>query len=98
MVKSDRCAICRILVIVSIVLYFGCMNMPPVLGELDPHGRVLLVYFQGCRIERISEILGDKTATVHSLAAVRLVENGQSHLSSLLKMLSCDNMQLYHPL
>lgn len=40
---------------------------------------VLLLFFLGYCIACIAEMLGEKTATVQSLAAVRLFEKGQSH-------------------
>ncbi|WP_289458028.1 terminase gpP N-terminus-related DNA-binding protein, partial [Klebsiella pneumoniae] len=35
-------------------------------AELDPRRQALLLYFQGYRIARIAEMLGEKAATVHS--------------------------------
>lgn len=46
--------------------YFGCMNMTPAPDDLDPRRQALLLYFQGYRIARIAEMLGEKPATVHS--------------------------------
>ncbi|WP_241649697.1 terminase ATPase subunit family protein [Rosenbergiella collisarenosi] len=42
------------------------MNMTPTPEELDPRRQALLLYFQGYRIARIAEMLGEKAATVHS--------------------------------
>ncbi|PIJ42638.1 terminase ATPase subunit family protein [Tatumella sp. OPLPL6] len=42
------------------------MNMIPTPEELDPRRQALLLYFQGYRIARIAEMLGEKAATVHS--------------------------------
>lgn len=42
------------------------MNMTPTPEDLDPRRQALLLYFQGYRIARIAEMLGEKTATVHS--------------------------------
>jgi uncharacterized protein YjcR len=35
-------------------------------ADLDPRRQALLLYFQGYRIARIAEMLGEKAATVHS--------------------------------
>ena len=40
--------------------------MTPTPEELDPRRQALLLYFQGYRIARIAEMLGEKAATVHS--------------------------------
>ncbi|QGX92085.1 oxidoreductase [Tatumella sp. TA1] len=42
------------------------MNMTPTPEELDPRRQALLLYFQGYRIARIAQMLGEKAATVHS--------------------------------
>ncbi|WIL42578.1 terminase ATPase subunit family protein [Pantoea agglomerans] len=42
------------------------MNMTPAPEDLDPRRQALLLYFQGYRIARIAEMLGEKPATVHS--------------------------------
>ncbi|MFZ4216170.1 terminase gpP N-terminus-related DNA-binding protein, partial [Pantoea endophytica] len=34
--------------------------------DLDPRRQAMLLYFQGYRIARIAEMLGEKPATVHS--------------------------------
>jgi len=46
--------------------YFGCMNTTLAPDDLDPRRQALLLYFQGYRIARIAEMLGEKPATVHS--------------------------------
>jgi len=74
------------------------MNMTPVTGDFDPCRRVLLLYFLGYHINPHAEMLGEKTATVQSLAAACLFEKGQSHHIVIVKMLSCDSMQFYRPL
>ena len=35
-------------------------------ADLDPRRQALLLYFQGYRVARIAEMLGEKVATVHS--------------------------------
>jgi len=39
------------------------MNMTPAPDDLDPRRQALLLYFQGYRIARIAEMLGEKPAT-----------------------------------
>jgi uncharacterized protein YjcR len=35
-------------------------------ADLDPRRQAMLMYFQGYRVARIAEMLGEKVATVHS--------------------------------
>lgn len=41
-------------------------NTPLLNSELDPRRQAMFLYFQGLRIARIAEMLGEKPATVHS--------------------------------
>ena len=41
-------------------------NTPRLHSELDPRRQAMFLYFQGLRIARIAEMLGQKPATVHS--------------------------------
>ncbi|RFU89018.1 MULTISPECIES: terminase ATPase subunit family protein [Citrobacter] len=42
------------------------MTTTPVNPDLDPRRQAMFLYFQGLRIARIAEMLGEKPATVHS--------------------------------
>lgn len=42
------------------------MNTTTVKTDLDPRRQAMFLYFQGLRIARIAEMLGEKPATVHS--------------------------------
>ena len=46
--------------------YLGCVNMTSAPDERDPRRQALLLYSQGYRITRVAEMLGEKSATVHS--------------------------------
>ena len=42
------------------------MNTTLTPADLDPRRQAMLLYFQGYRVARIAEMLGEKVATVHS--------------------------------
>lgn len=42
------------------------MNTTLTSADLDPRRQAMLLYFQGYRVARIAEMLGEKVATVHS--------------------------------
>ncbi|MGK7245342.1 terminase gpP N-terminus-related DNA-binding protein [Buttiauxella agrestis] len=42
------------------------MTTTSVNPDLDPRRQAMFLYFQGLRIARIAEMLGEKPATVHS--------------------------------
>ncbi|MCV5862764.1 oxidoreductase, partial [Escherichia coli] len=42
------------------------MNTTLTPEDLDPRRQAMLLYFQGYRVARIAEMLGEKVATVHS--------------------------------
>lgn len=42
------------------------MNTTLTLADLDPRRQAMLLYFQGYRVARIAEMLGEKVSTVHS--------------------------------
>lgn len=42
------------------------MNTTLTTADLDPRRQAMLLYFQGYRVARIAEMLGEKAATVHS--------------------------------
>ncbi|WP_343100323.1 terminase gpP N-terminus-related DNA-binding protein, partial [Escherichia coli] len=42
------------------------MNTTLTPTDLDPRRQAMLLYFQGYRVARIAEMLGEKVATVHS--------------------------------
>ncbi len=44
----------------------GAMNTTLTPADLDPRRQAMLLYFQGYRVARIAEMLGEKVATVHS--------------------------------
>ena len=46
--------------------YFVPMTTIMTPDDLDPRRQAMLLYFQGYRIARIAEMLGEKPATVHS--------------------------------
>ncbi len=42
------------------------MNTTLTPADLDPRRQAMLLYFQGYRVARIAEMLGEKVATVYS--------------------------------
>ena len=46
--------------------YVWAMNTTMTPADLDPRRQAMLLYFQGYRVARIAEMLGEKVATVHS--------------------------------